>query len=96
MKKAILIIGTIFCLVVVLNINNENNGNLLALEDAGEKVVICHIPPGNPDNAHAIEVSVDALDAHLAHGDSIGDCSSNEEEASGDDAQRAISTTLPE
>lgn len=40
----------------------------------GPKVVICHIPPGNPDNAHAIEISVNALPAHLAHGDSVGDC----------------------
>ena len=33
------------------------------------KVDLCHLPPGNPENAHVISVSVDALDAHLAHGD---------------------------
>jgi hypothetical protein len=38
------------------------------------KVVICHIPPGNPDNAHDIEVSSNAVPAHLAHGDSLGSC----------------------
>ena len=39
-----------------------------------EKITICHIPPGNPENAHSITISVNALNAHLAHGDSIGDC----------------------
>lgn len=38
------------------------------------KVVICHVPPGNPDNAHTIEVSENAVDAHLAHGDYLGAC----------------------
>jgi len=38
---------------------------------ARESVSICHIPPGNPENAHVIVISVDALPAHLAHGDFI-------------------------
>jgi hypothetical protein len=38
------------------------------------KVDICHIPPGNPDNAHVINVSVNAIPAHLAHGDHLGSC----------------------
>lgn len=38
------------------------------------KITICHIPPGNPANAHSITVSINALDAHLAHGDFIGSC----------------------
>lgn len=38
------------------------------------KVDICHIPPGNPANAHTINVSVNAVPAHLAHGDSLGAC----------------------
>jgi hypothetical protein len=37
-------------------------------------VTICHIPPGNPANAHTITISVNALPAHLAHGDYIGAC----------------------
>jgi hypothetical protein len=41
---------------------------------AGKKVTICHIPPGNPDNAHTITVSESAVDAHMAHGDSMGEC----------------------
>jgi hypothetical protein len=38
------------------------------------KVDICHIPPGNPANAHTINVSVNAVPAHLAHGDYLGEC----------------------
>lgn len=39
-----------------------------------EKVDVCHIPPGNPDNAHTINVSENAVSAHLAHGDYLGAC----------------------
>lgn len=39
-----------------------------------EKVVICHRPPGNPENAHTISVSQNAVPAHLAHGDTLGPC----------------------
>jgi hypothetical protein len=38
------------------------------------KVTICHIPPGNPANAHTITVGVPALKAHLKHGDTKGAC----------------------
>ena len=39
-----------------------------------DKVLICHIPPGNPDNRHTIRVSENAVPAHLAHGDFLGPC----------------------
>jgi LPXTG-motif cell wall-anchored protein len=38
------------------------------------KVTVCHVPPGNPNNAHTIVISVNALPAHLAHGDTLGPC----------------------
>lgn len=41
---------------------------------AGEKVTICHVPPGNPGNAHTITVNANAWRAHQAHGDSMGEC----------------------
>ena len=41
---------------------------------AVSKVTICHVPPGNPDNAHNITVSKSAVNAHMAHGDSVGSC----------------------
>jgi hypothetical protein len=39
-----------------------------------DKVDVCHIPPGNPDNAHTLTISVNALEVHLEHGDSPGEC----------------------
>jgi hypothetical protein len=40
----------------------------------GQKVTICHRPPGNPDNAHTLSVGAPAVPAHLAHGDTLGPC----------------------
>jgi hypothetical protein len=37
-------------------------------------VTICHIPPGNPANAHSITVGAPAVPAHRAHGDPLGPC----------------------
>ena len=42
------------------------------------KVTICHIPPGNPGNAHTISVSPNAATAHLRHGDHCGLCGDGE------------------
>lgn len=42
--------------------------------EKGGKVVICHIPPGNPNNPQTIEVAARAVPAHLAHGDVLGPC----------------------
>jgi hypothetical protein len=42
--------------------------------DDEQQVTICHIPPGNPDNAHTITVGASAVPAHLAHGDTLGPC----------------------
>jgi hypothetical protein len=45
------------------------------------KVTICHVPPGNPENAHTITISVNALKTHLDHHDDYcGPC-----EEGGDD-----------
>lgn len=42
---------------------------------SAEKVTICHIPPGNPGNAHTISVGAPAVQKHVAnHGDAIGAC----------------------
>ena len=42
------------------------------------KVLICHVPPGNPGNAHGITISPNAVNAHLAHGDYYGSCGEHE------------------
>ena len=45
---------------------------------AGNKVVVCHRPPGNPHNYQTITISENALAAHLAHGDLAGACETQE------------------
>ncbi len=57
-----------------------------------EKVVICHIPPGNPDNMHSIEVGEPAVEAHLEHGDSLSYCW-GDTEVSEDDGEEAITSS---
>ena len=47
-----------------------------AIAEQAQKVDVCHIPPGNPDNAHTITISENALSAHLDHGDLVGACDS--------------------
>lgn len=40
-----------------------------------KKELICHVPPGNPANAHSLCVGKSAVNAHLSHHpDSIGAC----------------------
>lgn len=45
-----------------------------------KKITICHIPPGNHDNSHTIQVSKSAKNAHLAHGDTLGECEDGDED----------------
>jgi uncharacterized membrane protein YgcG len=40
-----------------------------------KKTTVCHVPPGNPANAHTICVGNAAVPAHLDHGDFLGTCS---------------------
>jgi len=39
-----------------------------------KKVSVCHIPSDNPRNAHTLSISKNALQAHLDHGDELGEC----------------------
>jgi hypothetical protein len=52
----------------------STNGPMAKAQTQDHKVTICHIPPGNPDNAHTIVIDFHALPAHLDHGDFIGAC----------------------
>jgi hypothetical protein len=40
----------------------------------GAKVCLCHVPPGDPADAHTICVGAPAVRAHLGHGDTMGAC----------------------
>ncbi len=51
--------------VHVVDVRCGNNWN---------KVLVCHIPPGNPANAHTICISENGVPAHLAHGCYLGAC----------------------
>jgi|GEM_PF-1278575 len=51
----------------------DGDGNCVDVDGDG-KIAICHVPPGNPDNAHTIVISVNAWPAHKAHGDECGPC----------------------
>jgi len=46
----------------------------------GNKVLICHVPPGNTSNRHEICVSPSAVDTHLANGDYLGPCCPDDDE----------------
>lgn len=61
-------------MVCVIDIRSrDKKGNIKA-----GKVDICHVPPGNPGNAHTISISVNAVADHLAeHGDYLGACGTN-------------------
>ena len=52
------------------------NNDIIACGKNGKKVVLCHVPPGNPNNKQEICVAWSAVPAHLAHGDCLGMCSS--------------------
>ncbi len=46
----------------------------------GNKVLLCHVPPGNPENAQTLCISPKAVDAHLENheGDHCGPCGDND------------------
>jgi hypothetical protein len=52
-----------------------------------KKTTVCHIPPGNPANAHTICVGNAAVPAHLDHGDFVGTCA-----CGSDDVDAGVST----
>ncbi len=43
-----------------------------------DKITICHLPSGKPENAQTITVGVSAWEAHSKHGDYLGACNTNE------------------
>ncbi|MBJ6764153.1 hypothetical protein JGU66_25545 [Myxococcaceae bacterium JPH2] len=54
--------------------NNDGRGATDGGSGGTEHVTVCHIPPGNPANAHTITVGEPAVKAHLRHGDTLGAC----------------------
>lgn len=62
--------------VKVIDARCGNNNN---------KVLVCHIPPGNSNNAHSICISPNAVPSHLAHGCYVGPCGSAKGGRTGDE-----------
>ncbi|MCZ6653135.1 MAG: hypothetical protein O7D91_08915 [Planctomycetota bacterium] len=61
-------------LVGAMRNDNDTGAVYVFSKLSGGNVTVCHIPPGNPGNAHTINIHASALPAHLAHGDTCGPC----------------------
>lgn len=60
---------------VFVNVVDVRCGNTM------NKVAVCHVPPGNPANAHTICISENGVPAHLAHGCLLGACAADTADA---------------
>jgi hypothetical protein len=58
--------------------NSAPDGEPASGDSPDGRVTVCHIPPGNPANAHTITVGAPAVRAHLRHGDTRGACESTD------------------
>ncbi len=68
--EAVLIDGVLFATEIEFEEEEE-----VEERSFGDKITICHIPPGNPSKAHTITVgSENAVNKHLAHGDVMDSC----------------------
>jgi hypothetical protein len=54
--------------------NQGPNENHVHNENSYGKVVLCHIPPGNPESRQTLTVDATAVPDHLGHGDYLGPC----------------------
>ncbi|MGV3594327.1 MAG: LamG-like jellyroll fold domain-containing protein [Sediminibacterium sp.] len=45
-------------------------------DDGSQKVYLCHVPPGNPNNPQTLRISINAVESHLRNhpGDKLGSC----------------------
>ncbi len=69
--------------------------SLAELHSCGnKKVLICHVPPGNPAAAHTLCISENSVAAHIAHAaqsgeaDTLGDCTEEKKQACAARARR--------
>src|SRR3972149_3934998 len=53
----------------------------------GKKINVCHFPPGNSGNAHTINISFNAWEAHRAHDDYWGECDGPDQTDEPDEGQ---------
>ena len=74
---AVLINGVLFATEIEFEAEEEEDEH--EERSFGDKITICHIPPGNPNKSHTITIGGNAVDTHLAHGDEIGSCTLGQE-----------------
>ena len=74
-RHAVRVLG-IGCLFALLGCGDLSGASLWAQGGAPQKhkVLVCHIPQGNMENAHEIWIAESAVPAHLDHGDLLGAC----------------------
>jgi len=53
----------------------QSSSTEIVQKEQEAKTIICHVPPGNPTNAHTLSLPASAIQAHLGHGDKLGECS---------------------
>lgn len=77
-------VGTHTIKASVTDSNFHTNFILLTIT-IGPKIIeelttlICHFPPGNPDNWQELMIAPSALQAHKEHGDKVGSCVNNDD-----------------
>ena len=68
MKRIVYLIVAVCFLTALLAIASVQS--VAATQDTqDQKILICHVPPGNPDNARVIEVAHSSWEGHAKHGD---------------------------
>jgi hypothetical protein len=62
--------------VAATRVMSSEEGRRATAQEAEDKVTICHVPPGNPENAHTITIGAPAVDDHIQNhpGDHVGVC----------------------
>ncbi|GBF23721.1 hypothetical protein MnTg01_00046 [archaeon MnTg01] len=73
---------------------NTSDLDSYPIDYESKKIEICHVPPGNPDNAHTLSISVNAMRAHLAHGDYIDECAENGDDETNDEEEIEIKVEI--
>ncbi len=87
MKKKLTMCFFALCIMVLFSIMESSSQAVVYAGGCGsEKVTICHIPPGNPENAQTLTVSINAWNGHLRNngghhnGCHLGACEVNGDE----------------
>ncbi len=75
----------------------SNNPSVRKKEKKEDKVAVCHIPQGNPAEAHTINISMKTYEkSHKKHGDTLGECgsSSSDDQGNTGDADTGTDNTV--